>query len=83
MLNLGKLDPRSLRVELYADAPDGGTPQRHPAVLMRALADSPGSHLYAADIPATRPAEHYTARVLPHREGVQVPLESPRILWQR
>lgn len=83
LLNLGKLEPHSLRVELYADALDGGTPERHPAVLMRALADSPDSHLYTADIPATRPAEHYTPRVLPHRDGVQVPLESPRILWQR
>jgi DNA/RNA endonuclease G (NUC1) len=50
---------------------------------VRELADSPGGHLYMADVPATRPAEHYTARALPRREGVQVPLETWRILWQR
>jgi starch phosphorylase len=83
LLNLGTLDTDSVRVELYADALDGGAPERHPAIRARALADSPGVHLYMADVPATRPAEHYTARALPHRESVQVPLESQRILWQR
>jgi len=82
-LNLGKVDPDSVRVELYADAPEGGSPERHPAIRARALADSPGAHLYMADVPARRPAEHYTARALPHRDGVMVPLESRRILWQR
>jgi starch phosphorylase len=83
LLHLGRLDPGSVRVELYAEAPDGGTPERHPAIRVRELADSPGGHLYMADVPATRPAEHYTARALPRREGVQVPLETWRILWQR
>lgn len=82
-LYLGKLDPRSVSVELYADALDGGTPERHPAVRARALTESPGAHLYMADIPATRPVEHFTARAFPHHDGVQVPLESQRILWQR
>ena len=31
----------------------------------------------------TRPARDYTARVIPQRSGVAVPLESARILWQR
>lgn len=83
LLNLGTVDADSVRVELYADALAGGAPERHPAIRARALADSPGAHLYMADVPATRPAEHYTARALPHRESVQVPLESQRILWQR
>jgi starch phosphorylase len=30
LLHLGRLDPGSVRVELYAEAPDGGTPERHP-----------------------------------------------------
>jgi len=83
LLSLGAVDADSVRVELYADAPEGGAPERHPAIRARALSDSPGTHLYMADVPARRPAEHYTARALPHRESVQVPLESQRILWQR
>lgn len=83
LLYLGKLDPGSVRVELYADALGGAAPERHPAIRARALTDSPGGHVYMADVPATRPAEHYTARASPQRDGVRVPLESRRILWQR
>lgn len=83
LLSLGGIDPESVRVELYAEPLDGGVPERHAAVRVHALADHPGSHLYTADVPVTRAAEHYTARALPRRPGVHVPLESHRILWQR
>ena len=33
--------------------------------------------------PATRPATHFTPRVIPHCSAMAVPLEAPRILWQR
>ena len=33
--------------------------------------------------PATRPATDYTVRVVPHHDGVAVPLETPSVLWQR
>jgi glycogen phosphorylase len=82
-LHLGRLDPSWMRVELYADPLNGGAPERHPAIRARELADSPGGQLYMADLPATRPAEHYTVRAMPHHDGVEVPLESQRILWQR
>ena len=36
-----------------------------------------------ASVPATRPATDYTARIIPHRAGVAVPLEVDPILWQR
>ena len=83
LLQLGKLDPESVRVEIYAEAPDGGAAERHVAIRVHALADSPGMHLYMADVPAARLAEHYTVRALPCREGVSVPLEARQILWQR
>ena len=82
-LHLGRLDPASVRVELCADAQGDGDPERHPAICVGVEGDGAAYHLYAAEIPATRPAEHYTARALPHRDGVQVPLECRRILWQR
>ncbi|MHB8477419.1 MAG: hypothetical protein ACYDBZ_14150 [Steroidobacteraceae bacterium] len=50
---------------------------------MRHLADSVSSHVFAAAAPAGRPAADYTARVLPFFDGVSVPLECNRILWQR
>jgi starch phosphorylase len=38
--------------------------------------------VYRAAVSAARPAEHYTARLLPACEGVALPLEDPRISWQ-
>ncbi|MGH8198806.1 MAG: alpha-glucan family phosphorylase [Steroidobacteraceae bacterium] len=83
LLHLGELDPEAVHVELYCDACDNAPSERHPTVRVRPLADSPGTHLYAADVPATRPSGHYTARAFPHREGVSVPLEAHHVLWQR
>jgi starch phosphorylase len=44
---------------------------------------STNGYVYTAEVPAARPATDYTARVIPHRSGVAVPLEAVRILWQR
>ena len=79
---LGELDPAAVRVELYADG-GGGSPERHALERVRQLAGASGGYVYSAAVPAARPAADYTARVVPHREGVAVPLEAARILWQR
>jgi starch phosphorylase len=34
-------------------------------------------------VPAARPPTDYTARVIPYRDVVAVPLEFSPILWQR
>ena len=47
------------------------------------LPDASGRSVYRAAVPNTRPARDYTARAIPRRCGVAVPLESARILWQR
>jgi starch phosphorylase len=75
---LNDLDPNAARVELYADGVNGDGPVR----LEMQRAPSPGP-AYSARVPATRPATDYTTRVIPHFEGVTVPLEAARILWQR
>jgi glycogen phosphorylase len=50
---------------------------------IRQLAGSVGGHVFRAAVPATRPATDYTARVIPHCDGVAIPLEEVHILWQR
>ena len=50
---------------------------------VRRLVGAPGGYVYSAAVPAARPAADYTARLMPHRPGVAVPLEDARILWQR
>jgi starch phosphorylase len=82
-VSLGDLDPEVVRVELFADGIDGGRPVRQEMERVRQLAGAPGRHVYRAAVSAARPPAHYTARVIPHRDGVAIPLEDGRILWQR
>ncbi|MEJ2696439.1 MAG: alpha-glucan family phosphorylase [Candidatus Sulfobium sp.] len=80
---LNGLDPDSVRVELYADVPGGEEPERHEMARQRQLVGAEHGYVYSAKTPAQRPAGDYTARILPFREGVMVPIETARILWQR
>ena len=80
---LNGLDPTAVRVELYADGVNGGAPVRQEMTPIRQLEDRTNSYVYRARVPAIRPAADHTARVIPHCPGVAVPLEAPRIPWQR
>jgi starch phosphorylase len=82
-LFLNDLDPSAARVDLYANGIDGGDSVRVEMTCARPLPDASRPSVYRATVPAARPAEDYTARVVPQRSGVAVPLESARILWQR
>jgi starch phosphorylase len=80
---LNSLDPNAVRVELYANAINGGTPIQQEMTRVRQLTGADSGHAYVAQVPATRPVTDYTARVIPRCDGVRVPLENARILWQR
>ncbi len=80
---LDELDPDAVRVELYADGIDGAAPERVEMKRVRQLVGATNGYAYHAEVSATRPATDYTARLLPYRDGVAVPLEAARILWQR
>jgi glycogen phosphorylase len=80
---LNDLDLNAVRVELYADGVNGGDPVREEMKCARVLADASRRCVYQATVATARPATDYTARVIPQRSGVAVPLESVRILWQR
>jgi starch phosphorylase len=80
---LNDLDPKAVRVELYADGINGGAPVRQEMKHVRQPADASGSHIFSAAVSADRPSSDYTARVIPQFNGVSIPLEDPRILWQR
>jgi len=82
-LSLAGLDPKAVRVELYANGIGGADPVRQEMTCAPAPFDAEHLRLYRATIPATRPASDYTARVIPQYSGVAVPLEYARILWQR
>ena len=78
----GDLDPNSVRVELYAEGVNGDDPVRQEMTRGGQLVGANG-FIYHLEVPATRPATDYTARVIPYHLGAKVPLEAARILWQR
>jgi starch phosphorylase len=80
---LDDLEPERVRVELYANGADGSVPERVEMQRVRQLVGAANGYAYRAAVPAARPATDYTARVIPHRDGVAVPLEAAHILWQR
>ena len=80
---LNDLDPGAVRVELYADGLNGGAPVRQEMEQSRPLDGAPGGYMYSAAVPSDRPTTDFTARVIPRHDGVAVPLEDARILWQR
>jgi starch phosphorylase len=80
---LNDLDANAITVELYADGVDGGGPVRQEMKRVRQLPGAPGGYGYSAAVSAVRGAGDYTARIIPHCEGVAIPLEDARIRWQR
>ena len=80
---LHDLDPNGVRVELYADGINGSNPIRQEMTRVQTLAGEARGKIYCASVPVTRLATDYTARMIPHCDGVTVPLEEAQILWQR
>jgi starch phosphorylase len=77
------LDPNAARVELYAEGINGFALVRQEMQRVSELAGASGGWAYRAQLPAARPASDYTARVIPHFDGIAIPLEDARIIWQR
>jgi len=80
---LNGLDPKAVRVEVYADGIKDGPTVRQEMTCLRPLPDESGSYVYSATVTAARQPADYTARVMPYCNGVAIPLEESRILWQR
>ena len=76
------LDPEAVRVVLYADGAEDGVPVQREMKRVRQLVGTSG-YAYRAAVPGTRPATDYTVRLIPHHDGLAVPLEDAHILWQR
>jgi starch phosphorylase len=82
-VGLHGLDPKAVRVELYADGMNGGPPVCLEMTCLHPLGDESGGYGYSATVSASRSQTDYTARVVPRFEAVAIPLENRRILWQR
>lgn len=80
---LGDISPNSVRVELYANGEKPGNEVRQEMTRVRTAAPGSGGHTYCGTVSSARPAADYTARIMPHRIGVSVPLEVGWIVWQK
>jgi len=80
---LDELDPQAIRVELYANGVNGSAPERVAMKRVRQLVGATNGYAYRAGVPADRLPTDYTARLIPQRDDVAVPLEDAHILWQR
>ncbi len=82
-VHLGRLDPDAIGVELFADPPDSADPVRHAMTRGPALARAERAFEYTARVLSSRPARHFTPRIIPRFDGARIPLEVANILWQR
>jgi starch phosphorylase len=81
-VDLGGLSPAEVRVELYA-APEGETPATPSPIVELRPSPRDGAMVFSARVTTHRPADHFTARVLPQHALAFVPAELPLIAWQR
>ncbi len=80
---LNDIDPNTVRVELYSNGVNGGNSVKLEMKRGRELTGVGRGYIYSISVSADRPAESYTARVIPFFAGSAVPLEEVHILWQR
>jgi len=80
-VDLGGLNADDVQVELYADGECGGAPLRQPMTRGEAPPGRANTFLYTAAVPASRPANDFTPRLVPFNPSASIPLEAPFILW--
>ncbi len=80
---LGHIGSDAVRVELYADADDAEDPFVLPMTPAELVPDEARAAVYRATVATTRPANHFTVRVVPYHPDARIPVELPLIAWQR
>ncbi|MEO5365493.1 MAG: alpha-glucan family phosphorylase [Magnetococcus sp. WYHC-3] len=81
---LGEVDPAGIQVEVFAEGRRAGEgPMRHAMTRDHALAGAANGFMFRAEVPANRPVQEYTVRVVPHHGEAVAPLEACLIRWQK
>lgn len=83
-VSLDGLDPTFVKVQLYAEATADHESVRTDMTRIESKDRTESAWaVYRASVPATRPTNDFTARIVPYHSNVSVPLELNRIKWQR
>ena len=78
---LGEVPVESCRVEAYADAVPGAAGVVVALAVDHPIAGAVNGHVLMGTLPAGRPLDDFTIRVVPHHAAVAVPLEASWIRW--
>jgi starch phosphorylase len=81
-LFLNGIDPKAIRVELYADSPSERDSIQD-MTRVRVAPDRSSADVYGVTLASHRPMGDYTARVIAAHAHASVPLECAHIAWQR
>ncbi len=80
---LGDIAPADIRVEIYAEPIAGRAAEVIALSHDGAITGATGAYFWRGWIPGARPADEYTARIVPWRPGVRAPAEIALIRWQK
>ena len=80
---LDELSAEFVRVEVYADAQDNNKPFCRIMERKSALPGAVNGYIYETTVPADRPADHYTPRLVPIHCHAYIPAEEAHIKWYR
>ncbi len=80
---LGDISREHIRVQVFAQAADESTAICESMQCGDPIPGTTNGYVYTVTVPADRPAQDYTPRIIPYFEGVQVPAEIQLIHWQR
>jgi starch phosphorylase len=80
---LDDLDADAVAVQLFANGDGGKGPKIYAMTRGDALSGAINSYNYTCAVPAQSAVERFTPRIIPHRDGCLVPMESTEILWYR
>jgi glycogen phosphorylase len=72
---LNNLDHSAIKIELYSAALTKEMQYQGP------IPNTRDGHIYRAEVPGTHSVSSFTPRIIPHFQGVTIPLESAQILW--
>jgi len=78
---LGELNPDFVTVQIYADPIEGYDTVCQPMTRGNKLPGTVNAYLYKGAVPAARPLEHFTPRIIPAHPAARIPLEDNHILW--
>lgn len=81
-VHLGSIKPESVAVQIIADAEGEHPSLTLPLTQLHAIDEGTNSYCYGGNLPGTRPAHHFSVRVISAHADARIPAENALIRWQ-